>query len=346
MSQRNLLHPTDAEPARWRNAARIVMICFGACLLIFAVLSLWNIEAEARLRRQHPVPGDFYSVGGRQMHIYCSGMGSPTVILESAASARWTQWRKVQPELSNLTRVCSYDRAGHGWSERRRGLRDAETIVSELHLLLDQVGVERPFIYAGESAGGLYVREYAREHPAEITGVALIESSSPQQIDELPGWRADYEKERRDAERALWKDRLLVWFGWERLLGHCSSGPNAVDCRDTYVDMDQNELPYFEESSREAGRLTTFGSVPLLIVTKDANLKHERTAQDAAQDAVWDKEQETSKGLSPLSWRVIARSSGHIVPIDRRDVVVAEITQLIRYLRGGPAPPFGSTATE
>jgi hypothetical protein len=51
-----------------------------------------------------------------------------------------------------------------------------------------------------------------------------------------------------------------------------------------------------------------------------------------------------SKSLSPLSWRVIARNSGHMVPLDRPDVIVAEITLLIDYLRGGPAPPFGSTA--
>jgi pimeloyl-ACP methyl ester carboxylesterase len=212
--------------------------------------------------------------------------------------------------------------------------------------LLDQAGVERPFIYGSESAGGLYVREYAREYPAEIAGVALIESSSPGQIDELPGWRADYEKDKREAQRALWKDRLLVWSGWERLLGNCSNGPNAVDCRPAYVDMDQNELPYFEESSREAGRLKSFGSVPLLIITKDTASGHEKTAQDAAQDVVWAKEQEASKGLSPLSWSVIARGSGHIVPIDRPDVVVAEITRLTGYLRGGPVPPFGATARE
>jgi hypothetical protein len=61
---------------------------------------------------------------------------------------------------------------------------------------------------------------------------------------------------------------------------------------------------------------------------------------------VWDREQDASKALSPLSWRVIARGSGQIVPVDRRDVVILEMTRLIDHLRGGPAPPFGTTITD
>jgi pimeloyl-ACP methyl ester carboxylesterase len=90
------------------------------------------------------------------MHIDCSGTGSPPVVLEAAASAPWSQWRKVQPELSRITQDCSCDSAGHGWSKPREGARDAETIVRELHSLLDKAGVKRPFVLAGLSAGGLY----------------------------------------------------------------------------------------------------------------------------------------------------------------------------------------------
>jgi len=156
------------------------------------------------------------------MHIDCSGTGSPAVILEAAASAPWSEWRLVQPGISHLTQVCSYDRAGHGWSEPRKGPRDAETIVRELHSLLVKAGVKPPLILVGHSAGGRYVREYAREFPGEAAGVVLIDASSPKQLDELPGSRAAYEEDKRNANWELRKDRLLVWSGWERLLGHCS----------------------------------------------------------------------------------------------------------------------------
>jgi len=340
-----------------RSAARPAAISASICALFLLIISLWNLAAAKWQHERNPVPGNFYTIEGLQMHIECSGTGSPAVVMEAAASAPWSLWRKVQPELSQMTRVCSYDRAGHGWSDPRKGSRDSETIVRELHSLLDKAGVKRPFLLAGHSAGGLYVREYAREFPAEVAGVALIESSSPHQLDEVPGFRAAYEEDKRDAQRELWEDRLGVWSGWERLLGHCSVSAkdfpgwvgqyNAMACRPDYVDTDECELPYFEESFKQAGRLISFGSIPLLVISRDPNLrKAGMTERQMEQQPVLAREQEASKSLSPLSWRVIARNSGHMVPLERPDVIVAEITRLINYLRGGPAPPFGSTATE
>ena len=106
--------------------------------------------------------------------------------------------------------------------------------------------------------------------------------------------------------------------------------------------MDEDELPYFDESSQQAGRLKNFGNIPLLVISRDTDAKNsEVTAEDFARSAVWEKEQEASKTLSPLSWRVIAHGSGHIVPIDRPDVVILEMTHMIYYLRGGPARRLG-----
>jgi pimeloyl-ACP methyl ester carboxylesterase len=325
-----------------RGAARLAATSAAICVLLLLTLSLWNLAAARWQHERNPVPGNFYTVDGLQMHIDCSGSGSPAVVLEAAASAPWSVWRKVQPELSQVTMVCSYDRAGHGWSEPRKGQRDAETIVRELHLLLDKAGVKPPFVLAGHSAGGLYVREYAREFPADVAGVALIESSSPRQIDELPGFRVSYEEDKHDAKRELWEDRLRVWSGWERLLGHCNVSArdfpgwagqyDAMACRPDYVDTDESELNYFEESSKQAGRLGSFGSIPLLVITRDPDLRKEAMMPRAvAQIPVWEGEQEALKSLSPLSWRVIARKSGHMVPLDRPDVVVAELIHLIFY---------------
>ena len=92
--------------------------------------------------------------------------------------------------------------------------RDAETIVRELHALLDQAGVQRPLVLAGHSFGGLLVREYAREFPAEMAGAVMIDSSSPQQLDELPGERASYEQDKRDFARQLFWEKVRVWSGW------------------------------------------------------------------------------------------------------------------------------------
>ena len=121
---------------------------------------------------------------------------------------------------------------------------------------------------------------------------------------------------------------------------------DAMACRPEYVDTDESELNYFEESCQQAARLRSFGKIPLLVVSRDPDLpKAGMTERQIAQDAVWNSEQEELKSLSALSWRVIARGSGHMIPQNKPDVIIREVTVLIGYVRGGPAPPFGSTTT-
>ena len=106
-----------------------------------------------------------------------------------------------------------------------------------------------------------------------------------------------------------------------------------------YVDL--------ETSAKQAERLTSFGSKALLIISRDPDRRAEKeTPDDAKVRAEWDREQETLKSISPMSWRVIARGSGHEIYEARPDVIIAEVSRLLIYLRGGSVPQFGSTTTE
>ncbi len=338
--------------ARWVGIGVIFLI---PVLLSFAI---WNRSETTLLHAHNPVPGNFFLVDGRQMHIYCSGGGSPTLVIEAGLGSDWLGWQGVQPKLEQVTRICTYDRSGLGWSEPRTGKRDAETIAQELHSLLDEAAIVGPIVLVGHSAGGFYVREYAREYPAEVAGVVLVDSTSPQQFDELPGFRASYEADKRNAMFELrWED-VRVLTGWERLTGHCKARVpedvaymagqyQAEQCRPDYLGGDLGEYMDVETAGKQAARLTNFGKIPLLIISKDPNLIKSGMSADAIDGlAVWDREQEALKSLSPVSWRVIARGAGHQIYHDRPDVMVAEIARLVAYLRGGATPPFGSTVTE
>ena len=291
------------------------------------------------------------------MHIDCIGSGGPTLVLEHAASASFMLWRRVQPQLSTVTQVCSYDRAGHGWSPTRKNPRDAEVIVHELHALLNKAEIRRPFIYVGHSAGGLYVREYAREYPNDLAAVALLDASSPHQIDQIPGWRASWQEDLKERNHDLWRDKVKVWSGWDRLAGACHFDASPQDrpfaglyqammCRPDYVDSDESELPDFETSSKEAARLTALGSIPLLVLSQDPSRPIEGADPSERQfRQIWQQEQEESKHLSSLSWRVVAARSGHMIPLDRPDLVIKELTLLIAAVRGQEKPPYGTTST-
>ncbi len=136
-----------------------------------------------------PAPGRLIDVGGRKLHVHCSGPGpsdttgpSPTVILEAGASSFAIDWSLVQPAIARTYRVCSYDRAGSGWSDPRPDVETPPRIVADLHAALGAAGEKPPYVMVGASAGGLYVRTYQLEYPGEVVGLVLVDPATEDRL--------------------------------------------------------------------------------------------------------------------------------------------------------------------
>jgi pimeloyl-ACP methyl ester carboxylesterase len=128
-----------------------------------------------------PPPGKLVDVGGWRLHLNCTGearASQPTVILEAGVGDFSVEWSLVQPGVAKFARVCSYDRAGDGWSELGPHPRTLRQIVYELHTLLDKGGVKPPLVLVGHSYGGWLVRLYAATYPADIAGMVLVEAGA------------------------------------------------------------------------------------------------------------------------------------------------------------------------
>ncbi|GIL15593.1 MAG: hypothetical protein BroJett039_07660 [Chloroflexota bacterium] len=151
--------------------AFIVIVIFAGCA--------YQALSEANDERAYPPPGQLIDVGGYKLHLYCIGDGAPTVILDAAFPAQVSNWIWVQSQIAKTTRVCSYDRAGHGWSDLGPEPRDAQQQARELKTLLEKADEQGPFVLVGHSLGGLYVREFADMFPDQVAGMALIEGSHP-----------------------------------------------------------------------------------------------------------------------------------------------------------------------
>jgi pimeloyl-ACP methyl ester carboxylesterase len=179
----------------------------------------YQSTATALDRRNFAPPGQMVDIGGRQMHLYCTGTGpagAPTVILEQGGGGNALAWFQVQPELAQSTRVCSYDRAGQGWSEPGPLPRDGAHIAADLHALLTSAGIPGPYVLAGHSYGGLFIRAFANAYPEEVAGLVLLDSAHPDQWTRTPEGEAEYANQ----SRLYGGGRLLVRFGLLRL------GPN------------------------------------------------------------------------------------------------------------------------
>jgi len=127
-------------------------------------------------RRRYPHPGRLVDVGGHQLHIYCTGRGAPIVVLEAPASGLSASWAPVQAALDPLTRVCSYDRAGLGWSEQGDEPFDPARVPLELQALLAGAGEKPPFVIAGAGIGAAFARTFAARFPQTVDAVALLDA--------------------------------------------------------------------------------------------------------------------------------------------------------------------------
>lgn len=127
-----------------------------------------------------PPPGKLVDVGGWRIHVHCTGSekpDAPTVVLESGSGGLSLDWRLVQPGVAAFARVCSYDRAGHAWSDLGPRPRTLKQLVYELHAVLAKLGVNPPYVLAGQSFGGLLARVFAEQYPKEVVGMVLVDSA-------------------------------------------------------------------------------------------------------------------------------------------------------------------------
>ena len=128
-----------------------------------------------------PPPGRLVSIGAHRLHIRCDGDRAPTVIFDAALGGSSLSWSLVQPAIARLTRACTYDRAGFGWSDAGPLPRTASRIADELRDLLRVTAVPPPYVLVGHSYGGLVMRSYAARHPNDVAGFVLIEPAIPEE---------------------------------------------------------------------------------------------------------------------------------------------------------------------
>ena len=151
-------------------------------LLVLALLGGFTYEQVGRARDANQLPprvGQAVDIGGRTLNLYCSGQGTPTVILETGGNSPGYEWLLLQCKMAVFTRACWYDRAGVGWSDPPSSPRTSATVASDLHEALHRAGVLPPYVMAGGSVGGEYVHIYTARYPSDVAGLVLLDSAVP-----------------------------------------------------------------------------------------------------------------------------------------------------------------------
>jgi pimeloyl-ACP methyl ester carboxylesterase len=156
-----------------------------AALALVVLLALAGATYQGVLtsleRRRYPHPGRLIDVGGHQLQIHCTGAGTPTVVLEAPAAGLSVSWIRVQETLAPLTRVCSYDRAGLGWSEQGDAPFEPSGVPGELRVLLGGAQEQAPYVVAGAGLGAAFAEAFAARFPEVTAAVVLLDVPTPEE---------------------------------------------------------------------------------------------------------------------------------------------------------------------
>jgi pimeloyl-ACP methyl ester carboxylesterase len=276
-----------------------------------------------------PAPGRLVDVTGHKMHIYCTGpeSASPTVIVDGGLSSVVPFYAWLQKDLERQTRICTYDRAGLGWSESASTPREAKQIASELHTLLSSANVRGPFVLAGHSLGGLVVLRYTHDYPEDVAGLALLDSSHPDQYslstDSLQSEKnsiAFYKRARIGAALGiLYVYNPLLSSSWYKELPLDAQEQLKYFSRQSSMYKTTiGELEGFRPSFAQAAEVKTLGDLPLVVVTAgkqylgDSKSSPEDKEKWARRAAGWDNLQEQFATLSTHGRHVSIPTADHM----------------------------------
>src|SRR5580704_1424174 len=326
----------------WLRGAVLVLITLIIAVLVVGLL--YENVSETRERRFHPMPGQLLDNGGYSMHIYCTGQGSPTVILDAGMGDSFMSWQKVQPGIAKFTRVCSDDRAGLGYSDSSPRPRTSRVFVDELHRLLQHAGIFGPLVLVGHSMGGFNVRVYASlyRHDLDgmVVGLVLVDSSHPEQQKRLPPSINDLD--------ATWLREqeffeFTMPFGIPRLLGFCGDDDaiRAADCNFHSARESVAELKAVSESAAQTANSGSLGDIPLVVLSHDPDMPQPDLPEDLVKPTndAWRQLQEELAHLSTRGRQVIARHSGHYIQLDRPELVIEAVHSVVDEVRQALQPP-------
>jgi pimeloyl-ACP methyl ester carboxylesterase len=296
---------------------------------------IWELVCERLDNWRFPQVGRSIDIGGRTLNLFCSGDGTPTVILESGWTAPGYSWVRVQREIAPNAKACWYDRAGYGWSDPGPNPNWSDSAARDLHTLLQRAQLTPPYVLVGASLGGLNVQVYNGLYPGEATGMVLVDTAltDASRMPDLP--------KRAGPPRATTAGNLLLAnafgrLGFFRLMASSGDRPSAY----TPVEWDlisnlkarrNARLAWMKESPIEANAdvAATQGKIddlPLIVLTAGKSLRPE-------QQKIWNELQAELARRSRRGEQIIVQDSGHDIPSQYPEAVVGAVRNVVAKTR-------------
>jgi len=314
----------------------VVVVCLGATYQ--AIASHFD-------RNAFPPPGRRIDVGGYRLHLYCQGRGNPTIVVSPGIGVWSLQWSKIQGELAQDTRICTYDRGGYGWSDPGVSTPTANQAADELHVLLERAGEHGPYVLVGESYGGYVTRLFVEKYRPDVAGVVLVESAHERQWDELPRAKALALQAQQQLTVGRWLSRIgffrfVPMDRGEDLSPAVGRALIATQARTQTLVVFRNEMGGAFVSAQQAGGTHSFGDLPLVVVSAGHSFNKFFPAgepQTGAMNEKWMRLQDELVLLSTNSVQMINETATHAIAREQPEFVIRAIRKALQLVQAAEA---------
>jgi len=330
------------------NILRGIVARLSIGLVVLAAIGIgyqqWGERRDAKL---HPMPGVLVDVGDHRLHIRFIGRGYPTVLMMAGAGSPSVNSYDLQNEIAAFTRVCSYDRAGLGWSDAPTQTMSLSATVEDLNTLLARSGEKGPFVLVPESFGGMVALTFVEKHPDAIVGIVAVDASEPQSWYQVSGPMRTGAKARNIVWQAGWRVGLI------RLLFDSQAPPWVAGfsplVRKQFKAVWTRPMASFANDWIDAYDQTSIGKLPpapagLLGERPLIVISHGRATGFLTPEfeAAWPKAQAKWLALSNQSERLVASENGHMIAQENPYLVATAVARVVARIRN----PSGSLITK
>jgi pimeloyl-ACP methyl ester carboxylesterase len=286
----------------------------------------------------------------RKIEILKKGNKGKVIIILTGMGCSFDEWYDITETLSETNRVVMFHRPGLGRSELKDEVRNTEAVVNELMDLLTILVITEPIILVGHSYGGLCAQHFAKSHPQKVAGIVLVDSTSVdlQELDEL-----DLPVLDEDETDEVWLEKCKSYSSMEQeqlrlivnptLSEKLKSIPKEVQQRllDFQIRPSLYKAMYYEISNwkQDAKHIKSLAmtlNVPLIILGRDKEFSIKLGVQGGLPEEElrtfeekWEELINRQGEISNNSKIVFVRSSSHSIHIDRPEIIIQSIDEIV-----------------
>ena len=313
-------------------------------IVVLLLSSAASAQANSATPPLPPPLGRLVDIGGRRLHINCTGTGTPTVVLENGSSSFSMEWALVQNKVATFTQICTYDRAGYAWSDRGPAENTVEETMDDLHQLLRSASVRGPYVLVGHSIGGMYVRAYQRRYPTDVVGLVLVDATPEEDLEYMyngkstagvflsydalaslyapliknppPPRELPTKVEEPDDRLPPELQRAYLWAARQWL--------SRIDMSHSWITAESWREEFIALRNRRLATGHALGDLPLIVLRRGLRTNN-----------VLDQREADLAALSSAGRLIVATRSDHDIMLYEPDLVVDGIRDVVKAARSG-----------